>query len=422
MIDASHPGWRRLRAIAGYTGRSLLPMALGLLTSLLVVRRDGAALWGSFVAVQLALQLAAHVVGWGNKDQVLRALARDGHAAAAAVLGNLRARFLGLFGPVVLVVVAFAVAVGWSPTLTMLGAAWIALRVLVQSFDALVLHERRFVRAALSDTAGALVVVAGLLALPFVALDVAPTVTLLLALFCGAEALRLAALTIVFPELWARPATESFTGSTTQTSSLVQSIPAVLREGLPFFLLGAAGMLGSRVDLYCVTALLPTPEVARYQVLISALLWLQSIAALVLNPFARELYGMGHGALLRLTLAFAGFGALIALPGVAGLWWLLVPGYGMAVDLPTMTVGYLYVVQMFVQVPAIYALYKAGRERGVLATSVAILVANFALNLALIPLLGALGALVASAVVGWAAAVSYLWRAAALARTPVDGA
>ncbi len=395
---------RSLRSVADTIARhavqSLLPTALGVLVSLAVVRIHGAATWGAFVAQLLVWQLAAHLVGWGNKEFVLRAIARDGEALGHAVRANLRARATVLLPIAALGGLGFGAANDWDVVSLGLGALWLLARAVSQSFEAVVLHEQRFLRAAAVDAATTLLIFAGVWRAEVVG------VRELLGLFAVAEVGRMLGLLALFPEVRSAAPAAARPGAADAL--------ALLRAGTSFFLLGAAGMIGSRVDLYCVSALLPAAEVARYQVLINALLWLQSIAGLLLLPFVRTVYAMGHRQLWRLNLQFLALGVAIAVPGVAGLGLLLRHGYAFAVDDVTLVVGALYVAQMFAQVPAIYALYKAGQERTVLATTTAILVGNLALNLLLIPRWGALGALAASALVGWAAALVYLARSRAL--------
>ena len=397
------PQRRAFALIARHGVQSLLPMALSVLVSLQVVRGQGAAAWGRFVGVMLVLQLAAHVVGWGNKEQVLRALARDDAPPRAAVVGNLRARLLAL-GPLAAVgAIGYGVADLWQPQTLAAGLLWLLARAVAQSFEAVIAHQQRFLRAALIDGLAGLALLVGVWQLGV-------GVPALLALHAGAEVLRAGGLVMAFPEVRAPVGAAAGAGPAATEVSLRD----VLHAGAPFFLLSAAGMLGSRVDLYCVRALLPPAEVARYQVLQSGLLWLQSIAGLLLLPFVRAVYRMGHVQLLRLNVQLIAVGVGVAAVGVFALAELLERAYGFEVDGTTRFVGALVVVQMFAQAPAIYALYKAGREREVLGISSAILVGNLALSLALLPRLGVLGALLSSATVGWAAALWCMARSRSL--------
>lgn len=385
--------------IARHGLQTLLPAVLGVLVSLSVVRRDGASAWGAYVNVVLVLQLAAHLTAFGNKELILRRIARDGEAIGPAVRGNLATRARTLLPLAVVAAAAFGWWRGWSlPTLA-LGAAWIGLRTVNVSFDPAILQTQRFLSAAGADALATAVVLGG------VWLGSDADAAWLLGLACAGEVARMAWLARALPEVRA----------STAEAPPARDAATELAASLPFFLLGVAGLVGSKVDLYCVSALLPEAEVTRFSVLANMLLWLQSISGLLLMPFIRAVYGMSQVALYRLALGFVGVGVVVGGVGAVGVGLLLEHAYQLPIATETLAVGALHVAQMFGQVPAIYALYKAGRERSVLWTSAAIIVLNVPLNLWLIPRFGLLGALLSSAGVGTAAALSYLWRARGLA-------
>ncbi|MEY3011618.1 MAG: hypothetical protein RIT45_353 [Pseudomonadota bacterium] len=397
----------RLRAAAGRVARhavqSLLPTVLGVLVSMTVVRRHGEAAWGAWVQVTLALQLGAHVVNWGQREQVMRTLARDDAPLGPTFRAHLGARARWLLPLVAVVVGGFGAATGWPLWLVGGGAVWLALRAVSLAFEPVVLHEQRFLRAAAVDALATLAMLGGV-----VGLGDASRATLI-ALACIGEAIRAAGLLGLFPEV--RAGTSAPSGRNDDA--------LLLRAGLPFFLLGATGMLGSRADLYCVSAMLDGAAVARYAVLINMLLWLQSIAGLLLLPFVRRIYRMEQDALLRLTMRFGALGLGVGLVGSLGVGALLRYGYAMPFDARTFAVAVVFVAQMFVQTPAIYALYKAGREGRVLRAATAGVVANVLGNLTLLPLLGVLGALLSSTLVGCALAAYYAHQARGLAlQTP----
>lgn len=406
---------RRLRSIdltaagskiARHAVQSLLPAVLGVLVSLSVVRRFGPESWGAYVNVVLALQLAAHLTAFGHKELVLRRLARDGAAIGPTVRQNLGVRARVLLPAAILAALGFGLWRGWSPATLLLGAGWIALRTWVVSFEPVVLQTQRFLSAAVADALATALVLGG------VWLGADADRAWLLGLACAGEVARLLWLRRVLPETFAPAQPPSTPAAAAHQAA---SAGAELAASMPFFLLGAAGLLGSKVDLYCVSALLPEAEVARFSVLSNMLLWLQSISGLLLMPFIRAVYGMSQVALYRLALGFVGVGVVVAGVGAFGVGLLLERAYHLPIERETLAVGALHVAQMFGQVPAIYALYKAGRERSVLWTSAAIIVLNVPLNLWLIPRFGLLGALLSSAGVGTAAALSYLWRARGLA-------
>ncbi len=400
---------RRAAVVARHAVQRLLPMALGTALSLAVVRWHGAAVWGAWVAALLVWQLTAHVVGWGNKDDVLRRLSRDGAEPGPTLRAHAWLRLRALAPVAGAVMLAVGVAADWPFELLGLAAAWLVLRVLSQSFEALVLHEQGFLRGAAADALATLVPLLGVLAAGPSSGAGALTRELLGGLFVAGELLRLLTLVGLFPAARQRATGPGpATGGRAGRGGAALATVSTLRAGLPFFLVGAAGLLGSRVDLYCVAALLPDAEVARYQVLVNALLWLQSVAGFTLTPFARDLYRLDYPALLRLLARFSGLGVLVGVAGSAGLTALVRLAYHLPMSAALSVLGAAYVAQMFVHVPAIFMLYKADRERDVLRMSVGILVVNGALNLAAIPVWGVEGALAASALTGWGAAGLYV--------------
>jgi hypothetical protein len=68
---------RRLALVAASGANSLLLPLLNPLVAFLVVRLASAELWGAFVEPLVIAQFAAHVIGWGNRDYLLRAFSRD---------------------------------------------------------------------------------------------------------------------------------------------------------------------------------------------------------------------------------------------------------------------------------------------------------------------------------------------------------
>ncbi|MBI5566993.1 MAG: hypothetical protein HY870_18995, partial [Chloroflexi bacterium] len=63
---------RRLILVSANIANGLLLPLLNPLISIFVVRLASIELWGEYVALLIGLQLAAHIIGWGNKDYLLR--------------------------------------------------------------------------------------------------------------------------------------------------------------------------------------------------------------------------------------------------------------------------------------------------------------------------------------------------------------
>lgn len=368
---------RSVQIVASSANTLLLPL-MSPLVSLLVVRLASPELWGAFVGVAIITQLGAHVVGWGNKEYLLRQFSRNPAGLAAAWQTSLLTR-LALFA-------GFGVAAALlasTPTLALLMAVWCLALALDQSYDVVVQYRKAFLFATLVEL-GSL----GALAAVVAALGAALTLETLVGLFAAAHLLQALALAYRFRRVTLPGMAARFEGG-------------YFRAALPFFLLGLSGLLQSRVDLYTASALLPPPDVAQYQVLTSLLIYVQTIAYFVLAPFARSIYRMREGAIAKLTLRLVLFGLLIVVPALAAIYGALTVLYRFDVAPLLLVVGGVFVLPAFWYLPTIYSFYRENRQGEVLAINVLGAATSLGLSLLLMPRLGLAGGIAAAATAQW---------------------
>jgi hypothetical protein len=160
-------------------------------------------------------------------------------------------------------------------------------------------------------------------------------------------------------------------------------------------------MLQSRADLYAVTAYLPKGDVARYQVFVNLLIYLQTVANFVLTPFLKSLFRLNYAAIQRLSLRLLALGALLLIPALPAVYLVLVAWYHFDVSPVLVALGGLVVLPVFFYLPVIYALYKAGQQARVVAVNALGIAASLGLALALLPSLGLAGAVLANAAGQW---------------------
>ncbi len=375
---------RRLRVVATHSVQKLLVPMLYPLTAAAVTQRGSLELWGRFVAIQLVVHLAAHIIGWGNRDDVLRELARRPGALAAIWQSSLLTRST-------LLPLAFWAL--WllapSPAAAVAASLFCAGLVLYQSFDPLVIRRRAFGFAAALDLFGLAVLLAAVLSNPE-----PPTVVGLLGWFA---AVHLGKVLLLGWRLRLR-ALQPFAA---------RFEPVIWRRSLPFFLLGLSGLLQSRIDLYCVAAYLPAAELGGYQVLSNVLLYLQSFAALALAPFVPALYRASDRTLSKIAGRLFVVGLLLTPPAIAACRWLLTGFFDFRLPPSVWLAAACTVPPVYFYLPTIYALFKAGRQTTVVTVNAVGALLNLLLNLLLLPTFGLLGALVATALVQWAGLLAY---------------
>lgn len=393
--------WRRWRRRAELVIKN---SAYGLLTPLLssvvsavVVRVASAELWGQLVNPLILVTFSAHILAWGNKEYLLRGFAQQPGRLAEQWQTSLLTR-LALWPLFVLVVLAQGTPPGRAAWL----AVWCLALLLAQSYDVLVLYRRDFTAALLIEAGGLVVVLALILAGRTM-----PGLDRLIILLALGQAAKAAAYAGRF-------------GSSVAGRWRGRFDRRYYWLALPFFLLGFSGMLNSRIDLYAVTYFRPPAEIARYQVLINLVLYLQALSAFVLQPFLKGLYRLRYSAILKIGGQMALLGALILPPGVLAMALLVRLVYGFAFSADYFLYALLMLLPTYAFIPIIYALYKANRQTLVLGGNILGSLLNLGFNLALLPRVGLVGALMASALTKWLLLLYYLALSRRLPRTLAD--
>ena len=381
--------WRHWRRRAGLVIKNsayglLIPL-LNSVVSAVVVRVASAELWGQLVPQLILVTFSAHILGWGNKEYLLRAFAQHPGRMDEQWQSSLITR-LALWPFFILVVVVQGTPSGRAAWLV----GWCLALIVAQSYDVLVLYRRDFTAALLIE-AGSLAVMLGLIVAgrPALTLD---RLILILTLGQAVKAVAYAA------RFWSS-VTRRWRGSFDRRYYWL---------ALPFFLLGFSGMVNSRIDLYAVAYFRPAAEVARYQVLVNLLLYLQALSALAVQPFLKGLYRLPYSAILKLGGQLTLLGALILPPGVlatvAALRWV----YQFDFSADFFLYALLMLLPTYAFIPIIYALYKANRQTLVLGGNILGSLLNLALNLTLLPRLGLVGAIISSALTQWSLLLYYL--------------
>ncbi len=344
---------------------------------IVVVFRDGAAEWGAFVGTQIVIGLMVHALSWGNKDWLLRRAAEEPASMGRLWQGALwaRARFL---------VPAFVAVpfLGYDTATVIWVVLWILAAFLAQSFDAPILITRQFKTAIVIEMAAFAAVVV-LLMQPA---DLGASMVIR-AWAVGALVRALLLLLALVKKLG--------------PGFALEVEPRYFAAAAPFFLLGLSGMLQSKMDLYMANLMLDDAEVGRYQVIVNTFIMLQAGGAFLVVPFAKTLYRAGEAAVRGFARLVFGLGIVLTTLGVGAAWLLLNNGYAFGLGREWFLLGGLLVLPVFVYLPRMYQLFRAGRERAVVIINLTGGMINLVVSLILLQTLGAIGALIGSVVAQW---------------------
>lgn len=356
---------------------NMLPMLTNLVAAWLVLRFAGDGIWGEFVAIQLMIGLGLHVMAWGNRDYLMRVFATDTGNPIEVWRQVLFSRGVMLFMAMPILLLTYP-----SQTAVLL-LLWLFCGFLRQSFEVVLTFRREFAFGALSELA------ASLFLLAWICIDSDQL---------GVESLvmrsMLAQVVRVLPFL-VRYGREF----------LVGAVPKIrfgyFQLALPFFLLGFAGLLITRLDLYCLLAnagpgkSISKAEIGHYQVWTGLLIYLQSFAAFILLPLMKFVYRLPLRSIWKLAFRMLLWGALLTAVGLPGIWLLLTHWYKIPMPLEMYAMAIPYVLVVYFMAPLVLYLYKRHFQRNVLLANGASILLNFGFSILLIPRWGIFGAMVA---------------------------
>lgn len=380
---------RRAILIAANLANGLLLPLLNPIVSLLVVRLASIDLWGEYVAVLISVQLAAHIMGWGNKDYLLREFSFTPTRLGETWRGSLFTRSLLLL--------PFGLLLIWlDPARALWLLAWCAVLVFDQAFEVWVTYRKDFVFSSGVELLGLILTLLGI-GLASASL----TVNVLMAISIASTSIKAVIYLL-------RYRSSALALSADRLARPIEL--AYFRRAFAFFALGLTGLLQSRIDLYVVSLFLSKSVIGQYQVFITFLLYLQALSAFVLGPFIKNLYRLSYRTILNLSVRLLVFGALICLPALMLLDLVLHQFYRF--DLPPIffVLGVVIALPSFFYLPIIYGLYKRGVTRRVVWINVLGIAASAAIGLWLLPSIGMIGAVIGAASAQMLMLFAYVWQ------------
>jgi O-antigen/teichoic acid export membrane protein len=368
---------QRLSVIATNVARNLMMPAVNILLSWLVIMIAGSVFWGSFVEYLIAVGLSATLLGWGNKEYLLRAFSETPAAISGMWQQSILTRSILAIGPIALFFVLYdAETALWL-------AIWLLGMFVWQSFDVVIVYTRRFTVSIIADVLS-FCLIAGAIYL----YQEQMSVTLLLAFFALATWLKSFILMIWLGGEVFKYYDPKWNG-------------AYFGAAFFFFLIGLSGMLQSKTDLYLVNFTLSNEATGRYQVIINLFIYMQAVAGFVLMPFARNLYRSKAATTERIAMRMLGLGVLMLIVALPATFLLLHYGYHFDLSWDYFAYGALFVVPVFWYLPYIILLYKHKKERQVMLINFAGAIVNLGFTWWLVQHFDAKGALMGSAIAQW---------------------
>lgn len=370
---------RRASLIAANSLNSLVQPAVNVLFSLVVIKISGVDTWGSFVYYFLWASLASFIMSWGNKEYLIREFSKK----PAEISGLWRESF---FTRIVLIIPISAIFFfSFSVSETLLLVQWTAALFFTQSFDVLTIFHRRFIYSLIIESA------AGIILLAFVFFKAAIDIYTIYLLYLFIRV-------VSFLFLFRKDILRNFN---------IKFRLELLKGSIVFFLLSLTGLLGSRVDQYCVSILLSKEELGKYQVLKSFLLYFQAIAGFIILPYVKNIYRLKDKSVDKIINKLFLTGVILTLLFVITLYILMNYVYLFPFTFGVYFYSALIVLPVYYYTVIIYKLLNKNKLNSVNWISSVTILISLILNVIFIPLMNIEGGLLASVISGFAAAVFY---------------
>jgi len=325
----------------------LLPMLSTLLLSLFFVRLFSISIWGNIVSILIIQQIANSLISWGNKDYLQRELANNSLLFKSLFTTLFLERFLLFF--VIIVFVFFFKLIDFSCYLAF--TYLVFGRFVHQSFDVLILKERKFKLA--------------------IVLEVVQIIIQIFTLFelYKHNNRETSDLLIVFwlPMLLKGIVLLLFFKSYITFKKLNQK---VLFKSFPFAMLNLSGLIHTKVDVLLISKILDSQILGKYQI-ITAFLWnIQSIALYISGPFIHNFYRLNKISKNNYSKFLNQIGILIVPIGVLLMAIILHYFFKIQINYSIFIASLLFCSMSFIYLPMIFRINNNKKEFLVLIVNI----------------------------------------------------
>lgn len=358
----------RTGAVLGF--RFVHPALSHFVISWTTISSSSSQTWGAFVLIMVWTLLVVQIATWGNKEFLLREFACAKSLIAPSWWTSLFQRlFVCCISGIVLFWFAPASEYAKSAML------WAFLLVIHQSFDALIIYEKRFTSATVIEVISTAIMTIGILTQ-----DGFINVSFLLWVAIGTTALRVVCYGLLYRKVI--------------TPFKWHSTPNLLVKSLPFFMVSLTGFISSRFDQFLVSMLLPLDDLAQYQVYMVCLLHLQMTSSALTIPHVRSLIqGKAYQA-IKFGLRTLKLLVPVIVPSFVLIHGILLFVYDFSLEPWEIALGILYVMPTALYQPIVYYYFGRRKEWTVVAVTIVSSMSGLLAALFLIPNFGRVGAMV----------------------------
>ncbi|WP_430410392.1 lipopolysaccharide biosynthesis protein [Kordia sp.] len=365
---------RKLITIGVNTIQGFATPAFNFLIVVLGVKIFGKIDWASLIDVMLWVFFTTFMLGWGNRDYLLRKYSEEPAKMYHAFFSNFFSRCLLLPFSLLLFVFFPTVIASWAVALVVLTFAY-------TSLSTLVIYHQKFGAQLLAEIIGFAIILGSIFYIETFQLET------FLQLYVVSFLVKFILLSLKL-RLWK----VSFSA----TISLQE-----FKAGLPFFILGLSGWLISKTDIYIVDLYLEKSQLAEYQLLITAFLMLQALAAYITIPFTKHVYRVSDEVVQKIKYKLYTVSLPLTTLGVFVIWFVMEYFVELGFGYEYYIVGGLIALPCYFYTLNIMELMKNHQEHIIIYISFLGFFVSFCLILSLIETYEVFGVLLSVCITQW---------------------
>lgn len=371
---------RRLRLIGINTIQGFANPAFNFLIVVFGVKIFGKEDWASLINVMLWVFFMTFMLGWGNRDYLLRKYSKAPGKMYHAFFSNFLSRSL-LLPFSLLFFIFFPVPIAfWAILLVVLTFTY-------ASLGTLIVYHQNFSAQLLAEIVAFAIIFGSIYY--FESFDLER----FLKVYVIAVATKLIVLSVRM-NFWK----ERFSATIS-----IQEFNA----GLPFFILGLSGWLISRVDIYVVDFYLEKSQLAEYQLLITSFLMLQALAAYISIPFTKHVYRVSNDVVQKIKHNLYSVALPLTLVGGFSIWIIMEKFVKLGFTYDYYILGGLIALPCYFYTLNIMELMKNHKERTIITISFIGFFVNISLIFLLIEDYEILGVLISVCITQWMVLMAY---------------
>jgi len=377
--DIKRSSWIFFSALNNFS-----PSFFNLLLATILIKKTSFDLWGHYVSFSLFTSLSFFILGFGNKDYLLREFSRAPSDLTKAWQSNFIQRLV--FAILLSLLFLLFFSNHFSANAVIL-VAWVISAFLYKSLDVLIVYKRFFLFSSVLEILGFLAITIIIYIYPAQNFTI-DILFLILALVTLVKFL----ISAYYLKLKIFPLKEILN---------IKLKGNTLFLSLPYFLPSLIGLLQGKTDLYCVAYFLSSIELGKYQIFMSLLTIPHSIAATIVMPFVKNIYRLPLKTLKKITTILTVIGVIGSLPSMVTIFFIVKLYYDISLSKWMYLLGYFQLIPLFIYFIKINQLFKYNKQYVVTYITLLTGLVSFFLSIIFIPIYNIEGAMIANTITQW---------------------